>query len=345
MQTSRRAFLGTGAAGLVALTAAGRAAGAASTAASRLVLPSRLATGDDVGVTSPSRLHVTVEELAGVRASLEGLGMRVRCGNRVGDCIEAREVSDQERAGDLNALFEDPAVRAIVPICGGWGCARLLPYLDYELIRRHPKVLLGFSDVSALLVGIHARTGLVTFHGPLGISHWVPFAVEQLKRVTFQAQPAGVLPTCPPAAGETSFRTVVPGRAEGRLFGGNLTVLTSILGSRYVSLESDIILFLEEVLEPVSEVDRMLTQLQLAGVLDRVRGLVFGQCMACVPPSVDSELTIDAVLRDYVVPRRIPTFRGARIGHVDRQLTLPLGVRAGIDATTGTIEILEPAVC
>jgi muramoyltetrapeptide carboxypeptidase len=342
MEASRRAFLGLGAAGLGTLVLSRRSGASTPRGGEqrRLIRPRRLAIGDAVGLTSPSRLRVTPADLATVTASLEGLGMQVTCGSRVGDCINDREVSDQEHAAELDALFLDPSVKAIIPICGGWGCARLLPYLDYELIRRHPKVLLGFSDVSALLLGIHARTGLVTFHGPMGISRWVPFTIEQMKQVVFEARAPQTLGSC-----ETRRETVVPGRAEGLLLGGNLTVLTSILGSPYVATENDLILFLEEVLEPISEIDRMFTQLKLAGILDRVRGLVFGQCTGCVSPDVQRELTLEVVLRDYVVPRRIPTWCGAPIGHVDRQLTLPLGVRAGIDAARGTIQLLEPAVC
>ena len=180
-------------------------------------------------------------------------------------------------------------------------------------------------------------------------SSWVPFTVEQMKRILFQCDAVKIEnPSGPESAegeGESRLRTIVPGRARGRLLGGNLTVVSSIVGSPYLDGGADLILFLEEVREPMSEVARMLTQLELAGVLRRVRGLVFGQCTRCAPPQADLLLTLDRVLMDQVGPLGIPTWRGALIGHTERQFTLPLGVQVEIDAVEGSIQLLESAVC
>src|SRR5207237_1245513 len=131
----------------------------------------------------------------------------------------------EDRAADVNAMFGDDDVKVILPMRGGWGCARLLQHLDYALITRHPKVLIGYSDVAALVLGVHARTGLVTFHGPMGNSDWGPFTVEHMKRVLFAGEAATLC--APGEAGdsraETRFRTITPGTARGRLVGGNLT--------------------------------------------------------------------------------------------------------------------------
>jgi muramoyltetrapeptide carboxypeptidase len=143
---------------------------------------------------------------------------------------------------------------------------------------------------------------------------------------------------------DTRFRTITPGTARGRLVGGNLTVLSSMVGSPYLGQDDDVILFVEEVREPISEVDRMLTQLDLAGILPRVRGFVFGQCTRCASPALDATLTLDRVLDDHIRALRIPAWRGAPIGHVDRQLTLPIGLPVEMDASSGTIRLLEPAV-
>jgi muramoyltetrapeptide carboxypeptidase len=346
--TTRRAFLGLGAAGCVAAATrwappVDAPASASERSLPPVVKPRRLQPGDAVGIANPARARLTVEEVTAVVGILQSLGLEPRLGNRIERAIAQRNLPDEEHAEEVNALFRDPEVKAVLPIRGGWGCARLLPYLDYEAIAAHPKVLIGYSDVSALLLGIHSRTGLVTFHGPMGTSSWVPFTIDCMKEVLFRGA-ACRMESASGGGFERPFRTLVPGRAEGRLLGGNLTVLTSLLGSAYVGVEDDLILFLEEVLEPLSEVDRMITQLRLAGVLDRVRGLVFGQCTGCVPPGIDAGLTLDEVLRDQIAPLGIPTWRGALIGHIERQITLPLGVRAAIDADAGTIQLLEPAV-
>lgn len=310
-----------------------------------LIKPPHLKPGDTVGLINPVCVAPSSADLRSVTAALQGLGMNVK----IGPHLEA-SMSDEERAVEVNALFEDHAVKAILPIRGGWGSARLLPHLDYEAIRRNPKVLMGFSDISALLLGIHARTGLVTFHGPMGISSWVPFTVEQMKRVLFQCEAVKIGNPADPEGGEGEaaddrLQTIVPGRARGRLLGGNLTVVSSIVGSPYLDAGDDLILFLEEVREPMSEVSRMLTQLELAGVLHRLRGLVFGQCTRCSAPQANASLTLDRVLRDQVGPLTIPTWRGALIGHIERQFTLPIGVPVEIDAAEGTIQLLESAVC
>jgi muramoyltetrapeptide carboxypeptidase len=339
MVGGRRAFLRGGAASLATLLAHQRAA----LAAPPVIKPRRLKPGDTVGLINPVSQPLRRADAAAVGDALRGIGLRVTCGAQLDG-----SVSDEQRAREVNALFADDAVHALVPVRGGWGSARLLPHLDYELIRRHPKVLMGFSDVSALLLGIHARAGLVTFHGPMGVSAWVPFTVEQMKRVLFQCQAVKIgepLGIGTEAGSEGAGRTIVSGRARGRLLGGNLTVLSSIVGSPYLDSGPELILFLEEVREPLSEVSRMLTQLELAGVLRRVRGLVFGQCTRCAAPQADALLTLDRVLRDQIAPLGIPAWSGALIGHIDRQLTLPIGVEVEIDADERSIQLLEGAVC
>ena len=341
MRVDRRAFLSGGAAGLAALLAP-RPASAALNAvvAGPVVKPPHLEPGDTIGLINPVSLPMSPADLGSVANALGSLGMKVKCGARLDVAA-----SDQERAAEVNTLFADPTVKAILPVRGGWGSARLLPHLDYRTIRRNPKVLMGFSDISALLLGVNARAGLVTFHGPMGISSWVPFTVEQMKRILFHRQ--AVKLACPSAEDgpEGGVRTIVPGRARGCLIGGNLTVLSSIVGSPYLGGRGDLVLFLEDVREPYSEVARKLTQLELAGILRRVRGVVFGQCTRCDPPVANAQLTLERVLQDQLEPLRIPAFSGALIGHIDRQLTLPIGVRVEIDADEGSIQLLEAAVC
>jgi muramoyltetrapeptide carboxypeptidase len=342
---SRRAFLGTTVAG-VATVAAPRSLRA--TARDRrvaprrpLIRPSRLAPGASVGLINPCSVPLDADDIEGVRERVEALGLRLKEAPAI---REPRE-SAEGRASNINAMFADETVKALLPVRGGWGCARLLPHLDYKLIAAHPKILMGYSDVAALLLGVNARTGLVTFHGPMGNSAWVPYTVEHLQRILF----AGEAATLTAADGDdprsdTQFRTIRPGTARGRLVGGNLTVMASMVGSPYLGGSDDVILFLEEVREPISEVDRMLTTLEMAGILGRVRGFVFGQCTRCPAPELDGDLTLDRVLDDHVRALGIPAWRGAPIGHVERQLTVPVGLPVEMDATRGTIRLLKPAV-
>jgi muramoyltetrapeptide carboxypeptidase len=255
---------------------------------------------------------------------------------------------DTDRAADINRFFTDPHIRAVLPIRGGWGSGRLLPYLNFDAIRRNPKIILGYSDVTALLLGIHARAGLVTFHGPNGMGRWDELSVNWVRRVLFEAEAVTMenLREKGEFLVQTEHRiqTITPGTARGRMLGGNLTVLTAIIGSPYLPEWDGAILFLEDVGEDIYRVDRMMTTLKLAGVLERIRGFVFGTCSECGPGEGYGSLTLEEVFDDHIRPLKIPAWHGAMIGHRTPQFTIPLGVEVDIDASAGRIRMLEPAV-
>jgi muramoyltetrapeptide carboxypeptidase len=340
--TRRRAFLraaGAGALGLCARPAA---------SASGIVKPKHLRLGDTVGLIAPANATFLQVELDVARETLEALGLRVKAGAHLLDRYGYLAGRDADRAADVNALFADRDVRAVLALRGGWGSARLLPHLDYAAIRRHPKVLMGYSDVTALLNAVQARTGLVTFHGPVGISTWTPFSIESMAAVLFEGDTPTLANPVELRDGlvqvEDRIQTITPGRARGRLLGGNLTVLTAIVGTPYLPDLDGAILFLEDTGEAVYRMDRMLTHLKLAGLLDRIKGFVFGRCTDCKPGEGYGALTLDEVFADHVKPLGVPAFRGSMIGHIDRQFTVPVGLPAEIDADAGTIRLLEPAV-
>jgi muramoyltetrapeptide carboxypeptidase len=255
---------------------------------------------------------------------------------------------DEDRAADFNAMVRDPEVRAIHCIRGGWGAARLLPLIDFDAFARTPKAVIGYSDITALLLSLHARTGAITFHGPNGASDWNPTNVDWLQRVVWRGEEAvfenpreltgAIVPD------ENRTRAITSGRARGRLLGGNLTVLTALIGSPYLPDFTDSILFLEDVQEAPYRIDRMLVQLKLAGVLERVRGVVWGTCSKCGPGEGFGSLTIPDVLDDHVKSLGVPAYWGAMVGHINRQFTLPVGAEVEIDADRGTLRMLEPAV-
>jgi muramoyltetrapeptide carboxypeptidase len=351
METSRRSFLsatGLGAAALLSPLPASQPSTTPAPRPARPVRPPRLRPGDTVGLVVPASAvwDPAVVEIA--EESLVALGLRTK---RAPHLLERRGYfagTDEQRAADLNAMFADPEVRAIHCIRGGWGTARLLPRLDYAAIATSPKALLGYSDITALLLGVHARTGLVTFHGPVGASKWNAFNVGYMTRVLAEAEAVTFENVREIGDNltqvEDRVRTITPGRATGRLLGGNLTVLTAIIGSGYLPDFSGCVLFLEDVEEAPYRVDRMLTQLALAGVLGQARAVIWGHCTDCDPGKGFGSLTIPDVLDDHLKPLGVPAWQGAMIGHIDRQFTLPVGIDVEVDARAGTIRMLEPAV-
>jgi len=327
------------------IPSAGQSAGAVPRS---IVKPPRLKEGDTVGLVMPSFAQWDPVPLDILLDTLKALGLKARVGKHVLDRRGYFAGRDEDRAADLNAMFADPEVAAIHCVRGGWGAARLLPLLDWNMIAGHPKILVGYSDITALLLSLHARTGLVTFHGPVGASTWNSFNMDWMKRVIWNGEAATFAnvkeanDTLVPVKNRT--RIITPGKARGRLLGGNLTVFTTIIGSGYLPDFKDCILFLEDVEEAPYSLDRMFTQLKLAGILGQVRGVVWGTCDKCDPGEGFGSLTIPDVLEDHVRPLGVPAYSGAMIGHVDRQFTLPLGVQVELDAEAGTITMLESAV-
>jgi muramoyltetrapeptide carboxypeptidase len=314
------------------------------------VKPRRLAPGDTVALVAPASATFRPVELDIARESLEALGLKVKVGPHLLDRHGYLAGQDKDRARDINEFFRDSSVRAVLPIRGGWGSSRVLPHLDYEIIRRNPKVLLGFSDITALLLAINAKTGLVTFHGPNGMGRWDEYSVDYFKRVLMQAEavtfenPKKTSERNVLTQTENRIQTITPGTARGRLLGGNLTVLTTIIGSEYLPSWDNAILFCEDVDEGFYRLDRMFTQMKLAGILPKIKGFIFGTCAECTPGEGFGGLTLEEILEDHIKPLGVPAWIGAMIGHQTPQWTLPEGLEVEIDATRGTIAMTEPAV-
>ena len=310
----------------------------------------RLRPGDTVGLIAPATATFFPVDLDIAQESLTAMGLKVAVGRHVLARYGNLAGRDAERAEDINRFFADPAIAGIVALRGGWGSARLLPLLDYAAIAQQPKVLIGYSDFTALLLGIHAKTGLVTFHGPVGMSHWNRFSYGHMRRLIFEGEAVTFENVRQVESGELAqrknrIRTLAGGTARGRLLGGNLTVLTALLGSPYVPDFTGAILFLEDTDEAPYRIDRMMTQLALAGILGKVHGVVFGECTECEPgEGTYGQLTLEEILTDHLKPLGIPVWHGAMIGHIPRQFTLPVGIDVEIDADAGTIRMLEPAV-
>lgn len=284
------------------------------------------------------------EEVEIVTEAMQALGLKPVLGPHLLDRYGYLAGRDRDRAADVNQFFADDRIAAVMPMRGGWGSARILPYLDYDSIRRNPKVIIGFSDITALLLGIYAKTGLITFHGPHGVTSWLPRQTDYFRRVLFEGE---VLTYTNPSDDsprlmqvQHRIQTLTSGTARGKLIGGNLSVLSAIAGSPYLPSFEGAILFLEDINENVYRIDRMLTHLKVAGLLDRLSGFIFGQCVRCLPGADYGSLTLEQVLSDHIQPLGIPAWSGADIGHVENIITLPIGMDVEIDADRGAISLL-----
>lgn len=309
------------------------------------LLPKPLNKGDLVGIISPSAAMADEMQFQFAREAMEALGFRVVMGKHVAGRRGHLAGTDAERADDLNEMFAHPEVRGIICLRGGSGAARILPLIDYDNIRRNPKPLLGYSDITALHSAIYSQTGLITFHGPNGSGSWSSFNADQFSKVFFERDL--VKYENEQAKGDdlvikqNRVHTISPGSAEGVIIGGNLTVLTAIAGSPYLPDFEGKILFLEDVDEGPYRMDRMMSTLQLTGALDKIKGFVFGQCTGCDPSGGYGSLTLPQILRDFILPLNIPAYSGAMIGHISKQFIVPIGAKVRMDADKGTFELTE----
>lgn len=297
--------------------------------------PKRIKRGDTVGIITPSSPLVDDVGYANAEANFKTLGLSIKWGRNVGKKYGYLAGTDDERIADIHDMFSDPEVKAIVCLRGGSGAARLLNRLDYGLIARNPKIFMGYSDITAFLQAIFTQAGLVTFHGAVANSVWTPMVTNQFTQFFFDGTPPVY------ATKQQEFRTITGGTAEGRLLGGNLTVLTGIAGSNYFPDFEDSLLFLEDIGEAPYRIDRMFSQLALTGALSQIKGFVFGKCSDCEAESPKNSLTVDQILTHYIKPLGIPAYQGARIGHIDEQFILPIGARVRMDADRGTLQVQE----
>ena len=282
--------------------------------------------GDTVGVVAPSG-PFDPERLAHGLAYLEARGYRVRPGASLYARARYLAGDDAARAADLNAMFADPDVRAIFAARGGYGAARVLDLLDWALIRRHPKILVGFSDTTALQLGIYARTGLVSFSGLTLCADITEEGVHPVTETSLWA--AMTEGRFPPVEGLHALRS---GTAEGPLIGGCLSLVASLAGAPYLPDLTGSLLFLEDVNEAPYRVDRMLNQLHMSGAFERASGVLFGRFEGCEPDR-DWEGTVEAVLEDLASRIACPVFCGLPYGHGPGRRVLPVGMRAAVDET------------
>ena len=346
-------------------------AGAANkaTPARPLNKPEQLKRGDLIGLTAPSG-STNAAYLEQRVKHLEASGFKVKVSKNILAVRGNTAGTIAERVADLHEMFSDRDVRAIWALRGGSGASQLLPSIDYALIRRNPKIFIGFSDITALHLAMLKHAGLVTFHGPTAPSPTISdYSMTQLEAVLMHPRPQTTLymstenqreaERANPQASEFKLRALVPGVAEGPLIGGNLAVLSALIGTPYAPDWRGALLFLEEIREAPYRIDRMLTQLAQAQSLNNAAGVMLGvfrrsvdslnpanstPATTATTPDIEPRLSLELVIDDHFAKLRVPAMYGLSFGHIGHNMTLPLGVRARMDTAAQTVTLLEAAV-
>jgi muramoyltetrapeptide carboxypeptidase len=320
-----------------------------------LIKPRLLKAGDTVGILTPSSPTFEPGVLKFTLDRLGKLGLNWRFGAAVGQTYSSYAGSDQARASDLNDFFADETIDAVMPLRGGAGAPRLLPLLDFEKIKSNAKIICGFSDITALLIAIHQKTGLITFHGPtLNQMYETAFTYEYYLRALMLPEPVGVIGSPDDSNqedGEDADKwgnhyparmVIARGEAQGRLTGGCLTLIRNLMGTEWEIDCKDRILFFEDIDEEPHTMDRMLTQLMLAGKIAEARGIVIGDCSGCKPGGSKRNVltlnySLETMLRERLGGLNIPVVYGVKLGHTADKVTLPLGAMASLSASESGI--------
>lgn len=314
------------------------------------VRPPRLRAGSRVALLAPAGPLGERDDLARAIDLCRALGYEPLPGKHALDRHGYLAGNDEARLADLNAALREPAIDAIWCLRGGYGVTRILDGVDMEAFAARPRPVIGFSDITALLLALHRRTGVITFHGPMSRAPLTSFSRSHFERVLAEAAVPGRLGRLPAPTGVLVPRaprilTIRGGTAEGPLLGGNLSLLLALAGTRHFPDLDGALLFIEDVGEDLYRVDRLFAQLRMLGVLERLAGVIVGQFTDMQRGAGDGgALAFDEVLQTYFGGLGIPVAAGFPIGHVDDQWTMPIGVRARLDGNAGEVELLEAAV-
>jgi muramoyltetrapeptide carboxypeptidase len=310
-----------------------------------VIKPKRLRPGDVIGLVAPASRPSQDEKVEKGVQNLERLGYRVNVGRHVYDLHGYLAGRDEDRAADFNEMIRNKDIKAIFTIRGGYGTPRLLQMIDFRSLAQNPKIIVGYSDITALQLALFRKIGLVTFSGPMiGVEMWNdidPFTEESFWRQVTESKKVGTLDNFD---GEPAG-ILRPGKARGRLLGGNLSLAVSLMGTPFMPATRGSLLVLEDVDEEPHRIDRMLAQMLNGRVLRGLAGLVFGKFTECLPGDEDEPcLTLEQVQSDYVQKIKCPVISNFQYGHIPKKNTIPFGLQAALDTKRGTIDVLESAV-
>jgi muramoyltetrapeptide carboxypeptidase len=301
-----------------------------------LLFPSRFAVGETIGIAAPASPPENPEIIDQAIERLTAQGFKIKPGKFLRERDGYLAGTDEERAEDINSLFADPEVKGIFALRGGYGSCRILPLLDYDVIRANPKPFIGYSDITAMQLAILVKSGVVTFHGSNASSAFQPENIAVCQRMLVEDAASSLEPILfsrhQPQG--SMLKTIVPGSVTGQLIGGNMTCLLRLLSTPYAPDFNGAILFLEDTTEKAYRVDGMFTHLRLAGILSQIRGLVLGQFDH---PDANEQTRIDACLQREAERIGVPAISGAPIGHFAGQIIVPQGAQSELDATEGRL--------
>lgn len=301
-----------------------------------MIKPERLKKGDTIAVIAPASPPSPDTLQKGIHYLEEELGLKVKVGQHVYDQYGYLAGEDEARLVDLENAFLDQEVKGIFCACGGYGTARLAGQINYSIIAQNPKIFWGYSDITFLHTAIFNRTGLVTFHGPMlssdiGMEDCHPLSKALLKQLF---QPQEMMYT----EEYSSLDVLVEGKAAGQITGGNLSLITSSIGTSFEIDTKAKILLIEDINEEPRSIDRMLNQLQQAGKLTDAAGIIIGDFHQCLPKR-DKSLVLDEVIDHYIQKAGKPTMKGFKIGHCSPHISIPLGVNAEINTNEKVLMI------
>lgn len=304
------------------------------------IKPRRLSPGDTVGITAPA-CWVDTEQVKEASTILEKMGLQVRLGDTLFMQYGYLAGTDEARAGELNAMFADPAIKAIICARGGYGTGRIAELLDYDLIRANPKIFWGYSDITFLHAAINKFAGLVTFHGPMMID----LGKDDVHPLTLLNYETLLRPSVLRYTEEISpLQTLVEGEAAGPIVGGNLSLIISTLGTPYELDTRGKLLFIEDIDEEPYRLDRMLNQLKHAGKFADAAGILICDFHNCEPNKRKVSFTLEEIFNHHIVPARKPTLSGFKIGHCSPNIAVPIGAGARMSTYEKVLASTEPGV-
>jgi muramoyltetrapeptide carboxypeptidase len=307
--------------------------------------PKALRRGEVIGLVAPAGALWRPDRVEGCVRYLEGQGYRVEVGAHALGNDGAFSGTDDERLCDLNGMLRDPRIRAILALRGGYGTPRLLDRIDYAAVRRDPKIVVGYSDITALQMALYRKTGLVSFSGPLGAVEFAsapdPVTEESFWRLVTSRRTRGRLPL----PDDEPLVTRQKGLGEGPLLGGCLSLVVALLGTPFSPDYRGAVVALEDVHEQFHRIDRMMTQLRLAGVLGRATGLLLGRFTHSTAADLAHPFhDLEAIWRSVLHGVQAPILEGFPYGHVPRKVTLPWGIPVRVDGKKQAVSLLESAV-
>lgn len=311
----------------------------------QVIKPARLKKGDTIGLISPASSPDDLSKVEESTKYFEKLGYKVKIGKNVGNYHGYLAGTDDERLEDLHSMFSDKTVKAIMCLRGGYGAFRLLDKINYKMIQKNPKIFVGYSEITALQNAIFSKTGLITFAGPMPAVDFVnsisAFTEEWFWNVVTSNKKIGKVKY--PENSKMPF--INKGTANARILGGNLAVFSSMLGTDFFPDMKDKILLLEDIDEKPYKIDRMLNQLRLAKVFKGLKGVILGRFVECYEQDPNKKtLSLGEVIEHYFKVLKIPTIYTFPHGHIKDFITIPIGLKIGLNATKGTVEFLESAV-